>query len=176
MMEEGKPGGVRSILFVCSGNIFRSMTAEYALKAALGENPLYTVGSAGIEARPQEMMERVRRRLLERGIDPTPHRQRKLTVELLEQSDLVIAMGINHRQFVLSQFGREILLFNQLCYDRDEPVLDIWETIPDWESNPEASEAYAVSVVDYIVDAIPSLVARLDRFIGSQRGTDPLKP
>ena len=44
-----------SILFVCSGNIFRSLVAEYALKAHLGSRARYLIGSAGIEASPQEI-------------------------------------------------------------------------------------------------------------------------
>ncbi len=44
-----------SILFVCSGNIFRSLVAEYALKAQLGSRVGYLIGSAGIEALPQEI-------------------------------------------------------------------------------------------------------------------------
>jgi len=35
--------GVPSILFVCTGNIFRSMVAEYALRAQLGETCHYRV-------------------------------------------------------------------------------------------------------------------------------------
>lgn len=41
----------RSILFVCTGNIFRSLVAEYALKRYLGPQGLYCVGSARIEAK-----------------------------------------------------------------------------------------------------------------------------
>jgi protein-tyrosine phosphatase len=70
---------MKSILFVCTGNIFRSMTAEYALKAALGSQPAYLVSSAGTEAMPQEMSSYLRQRLLERDLDPTGHRQRRVT-------------------------------------------------------------------------------------------------
>ena len=37
--DENYSGGkLQSVLFVCTGNIFRSMTAEYALKAGLGHS------------------------------------------------------------------------------------------------------------------------------------------
>jgi protein-tyrosine phosphatase len=44
-----------SILFVCTGNIFRSMIAEYALKAMLDPRSLIRVSSAGTVALPQAM-------------------------------------------------------------------------------------------------------------------------
>ena len=56
-----------SILFVCSGNIFRSLVAEYALKAQLGSRVGYLIGSAGIEALPQEIHPVVLAGLREKG-------------------------------------------------------------------------------------------------------------
>lgn len=48
---------VKSILFVCTGNIFRSLTAEYALKQYLGPQGMDCVGSAGSEAQPQSILD-----------------------------------------------------------------------------------------------------------------------
>ncbi|HSF32988.1 MAG TPA: hypothetical protein VLK82_21270 [Candidatus Tectomicrobia bacterium] len=42
-----------SILFVCTGNIFRSLTAEYALKAVLDPRSPIRVSSAGTVAIPR---------------------------------------------------------------------------------------------------------------------------
>ncbi len=100
------------------------MTAEYALKAALGPDTPHTVGSAGIQAEPQEMYEPVRQRLIELGVDPSGHEQTRLTAEILEGADLAVAMGLNHQDFVRETFGREIPLFKRVCFGRDEPVLD----------------------------------------------------
>ena len=44
---------LQSVLFVCTGNIFRSVTAEYALKARLDPGTSCVVSSAGIDAKPQ---------------------------------------------------------------------------------------------------------------------------
>ncbi|MDE3020194.1 MAG: hypothetical protein KGI53_14365, partial [Nitrospirota bacterium] len=60
-------------------------------------------------------------------------------------------------------FGREVPLFNQICYERDEPVLDVEEAIPDWEQNQEAAKAYTLWVIDYIWEAMPAFLARVDR-------------
>ena len=43
---------MRQVLFVCTGNIFRSLTAEYALRAALGARRDIVVASAGTEDFP----------------------------------------------------------------------------------------------------------------------------
>jgi protein-tyrosine phosphatase len=152
---------VRSILFVCTGNIFRSLAAEYALKQYLGPEGAYCVGSAGIEAKPQSIHPIVRARLLERGADPAGHIQRKLTQSLLDEADCVVAMGRDHQKAVQHLFGLSIPLFNQLCFDHDEPILDVHEALPDWEENETQARAYVISVVDHICDALPHFAARV---------------
>jgi protein-tyrosine phosphatase len=105
----------QSVLFVCTGNIFRSVTAEYALKARLGAGTSYVVSSAAIDAGAQSMHEWVLARLREKGADPTSHVQRQLTEELVEATDLVIAMGRNHQAFIREEYGHDVPLFNQIC-------------------------------------------------------------
>jgi hypothetical protein len=74
-------------------------------------------------------------------------------------------MGLNHRDFILATFGREIHLFNEICYNRDEPVLDIHEAIPDWRANQLAAQTYAASVIDYIWDAMPTFFEKVERIL-----------
>jgi protein-tyrosine phosphatase len=165
---------MKSILFICTGNIFRSLTAEYALKTVLGSQRVYVVGSAGTEAQPAELHPLVRDRLLLKGADPTQHLQRKLTKELLWTADLPVAMGLNHREFIKREFGQDVLLFNQICYERDEPVLDINEAIEDWQVKPEACLEYAISIIDYIWDAMPAFLGGLSRLTDPGRPAQPL--
>ncbi|HBH81286.1 MAG TPA: hypothetical protein DDY39_15800, partial [Nitrospira sp.] len=72
----------RSILFVCTGNVFRSMAAEYALRAQQEEPLAYYVESAGIEAKPQKVHPIILNRLRLKGTDPSAHTPRALTQEL----------------------------------------------------------------------------------------------
>lgn len=162
---------MKSILFICTGNIFRSMVAEYALKALLGARSVYVVGSAGIEALPNQIHPVIRNRLLEKGVDPSHHAQRKLTRELLEAFQIPVAMGLDHREFIRQQFARDVLLFNQICYQREQSVLDVHEAIPDWQENLEAARHYAVSVVDYIWEAMPAFLARLPHLCAKPYGS-----
>jgi protein-tyrosine phosphatase len=152
-----------SILFVCSGNSFRSLVAEYALKTQMGPEGRLIVGSAGIEAFPQEIHPVVRLRLLEKGADPSGHIQRKLTRELLDTATLTVAMGANHREFIRREFGREVPLFNQVCYQTEAPILDVHEAIPNWQENLEQSREYVCAVIDHIWAGIPRLINRLPR-------------
>jgi protein-tyrosine-phosphatase len=104
-------------------------------------------------------------RLLERGADPVGHIQRKLTQSLLDEADCVVAMGRDHQEAVQRLFGLSIPLFNQLCFARDEPILDLHEALPIWEQDVELAQAYVVSVVDHIYEAIPHFAARLPHLL-----------
>lgn len=154
---------MKSILFICTGNVFRSLAAEYALKAWLGPDSGYVVSSAGIEALHQPVHPLVRDCLLKKGADPSPHVPRKLTQDLLHGADIPVAMGLDHQEFIRRHFHREVLLFNQICYQKEEPVLDLHEAMPDWPANQEATRDYVVSIIAYIWDAMPAFVARIPR-------------
>ena len=156
--SSGKP---QSVLFVCTGNIFRSVAAEYALKAGLGVSTSCVVSSAGIDVKPQSVHDWVQTKLRQKGADPTSHVQRQLTQELVDAADLVIAMGRDHQVFVRKQFGRDVPLFNQVCLGHDQPILDVHEAIPDWETDPERARAYVWSVIDVIWATAPALLPRL---------------
>jgi protein-tyrosine phosphatase len=159
--ENRLSGRLKSVLFVCTGNIFRSVTAEYALKIGLGTNTSCVVSSAGIDAKPRSVHAWVQTRLREKGADPTTHVPRQLTKELVEATDLVIAMGRDHQVFVREQFGRDVPLFNQICLGHDQPILDLHEAVPDWETDHEQARAYVCSVIDVIWATAPVLHPRL---------------
>lgn len=160
--DENRAGSTfRSVLFVCTGNIFRSVTAEYALKIRLGANTSGIVGSAGIDIKPQPVHDWVRARLREKGADLTRHVQRQLSRELVEAADLVVAMGRDHQVFIREQFKRDVPLFNQICLGQDAPILDLHEVMPDWETDPERARAYVCSVIDAIWATTPAILSHL---------------
>jgi protein-tyrosine phosphatase len=156
---------ISSILFICTGNIFRSMVAEHALKAYLGEHSGYLVGSAGIDASPQTVHPFLRGLLLARGVDVTAHIQRRLTQTLLDETALPVAMSLDHRDIIRQRFGREVRLFNEVSYGRESAILDLHEVLPDWRESPDAAKAYVTDIVEYIWGAIPSLVERIPRYM-----------
>lgn len=153
-----------SILFVCTGNVFRSVVAEYATKLQLGADKFSLVGSAGIEAKPQSVHPWIQHCLRQKGADVSTHMQRKLTRKLLEGTDLVVAMSCDHQTFIQQEFGVDVPLFKQICYGRDEPILDLHEVHPNWEQDLNMARNYVSSVIDMIWDDIPTLLSKLPHF------------
>jgi protein-tyrosine phosphatase len=156
---------IPSILFVCTGNIFRSMTAEYALKARLDAHSPIRVSSAGTVALPQPMHPDVHAYLVQRGMDPSQHHQRRVSAELLHATDLVIAMSTDHQSFLFNTFEYRAPLFNEVCHGRSEALLDVWEAIPTWETDLDAARTYAFQVMEYIWTSIPCLVQNLGTYM-----------
>ena len=160
--DQGEPRlRVRSILFVCTGNIFRSVAAEYGLKSLVGQPSPYHIGSAGIDAKPQPVHEWVKHCLSHKGADVSGHVQRQLTKELLAETDLVVAMSLDHQEFIRREFGRHAPLFKQLCYGCDEAIPDLHERYPDWEQDLESARHYVTSVIDMIWVDLPSFLYKL---------------
>jgi len=86
------------ILVVCVGNICRSPTAEYLLKAAL---PGKQISSAGLGALVGHDMDATARQVAEaHGLNCSRHVAAQLTRELCHQADLILVMENRHREGV----------------------------------------------------------------------------
>lgn len=86
------------ILVVCVGNICRSPTAEFLLKAAL---PSKQISSAGLAAVVNHDMDTQARAVAERnGVHCPKHTARQLTRELCHEADLILVMEQRHRDGV----------------------------------------------------------------------------
>lgn len=153
----------KSILFVCTGNVFRSMIAEYSFKKQYRGSE-YKAKSAGIEARPQSPDYWTVEELSRLNIDVGSHRQMKLNKRMLEENALVIAMSINHKKFIKERFDVDVPLFNEVCHGKKTALPDIWEVIPDWKTNQEAKNKYIIHVVNYIYDSIPDFIKNLKKY------------
>ncbi|MCA9460227.1 MAG: hypothetical protein KC550_06790 [Nanoarchaeota archaeon] len=157
------------ILFVCTGNVFRSMTAEKCLTNYLENNNISNIksNSAGTKLAPQEINPFTLKRLLLYNIKVN-HTAKDLTKELLEKSDLIIAMSTDHQEYIKETFGIEVPLFNEVSYGKSQGVLDFHEHMPNInsvENSQEEFEKYAYFVVEYIYNAIPNLVNNLPKWI-----------
>ena len=96
-----------------------------------------------------------------KGCDLVTHEPRKLSRDLLDKTTLPVAMGFNHQDFLRETFNREVRLFNEVCFQKREPILDLHEALPNWQSDLKASRAYVLSVIDYIFTAMPAFVIAL---------------
>jgi protein-tyrosine-phosphatase len=95
-----------NILIICTGNTCRSPLAEGILKSILQERGIVNVhvSSAGIGAMNGMMatpyaIEAARNW----NVDISNHQARQLTRELIEQSDLILAMASEHVETVLKK-------------------------------------------------------------------------
>ncbi|RLF08968.1 MAG: phosphotyrosine protein phosphatase [Thermoprotei archaeon] len=93
--------GRKRVLFVCTGNMYRSPTAEDLLKSKEG----FEVKSAGT----------------------WPHAPRRVSRELIEWADVIFAMEEEHKLYITSiapeAEGKVVVLGIPDIYDRDDPEL-----------------------------------------------------
>lgn len=149
------------ILFVCTGNIFRSMSAEYVMKQLAPKDLGLSISSAGTEARVEPIHPDIMLYLKERGIDPSRHVQRRVTPDILAQQDLVIAMSTDHKEHLRKMFHHEAILFYEASHGEARAFPDLWEVVPDYLTNKDASREYLRKAVDIIYDSMPLIFERL---------------
>jgi histidine triad (HIT) family protein len=149
----------KSVLFVCTGNTFRSMIAECLFKKYLADNKIsgWKVGSAGIIAKKNYIDPKTIESLKRLGIKRIGHRQRKLTKNMLGMYDVIVVMDETHRDFIRSELNyRNVLLFNELAINKHSSIWDIDE-VKDFETDRKAVEKKIERTVKYIYREIPAL-------------------
>lgn len=88
-----------SVLVVCTGNICRSPIGEAALRARLDGADVTSAGTDARDGGPATEGSIVAGG--ERGFDLAGHRSRRLTVGLVQDADLVVAMTRGHRDAIV---------------------------------------------------------------------------
>lgn len=102
-------------LFVCTGNIARSASAELLARHRSPEDSRLVFASAGTAAVVgSPVAEEVGAELRERGVPFGEHRAQQLTGEMIRHADIVLAMEGHHRQWILDEWpaavGKTFLL------------------------------------------------------------------
>jgi RpiB/LacA/LacB family sugar-phosphate isomerase len=88
---------MKTILFVCTGNVCRSPMAEGLFRHATKGRGNYRVLSAGLGAvNGQPPSENAIRAMRDLGVDITAQRSRMLTAELVNQADYIFGMTHSH--------------------------------------------------------------------------------
>ncbi len=108
------------VLFVCSGNINRSVMAQGILQAMLSRTRFkdhVQVHSAGtLDLPPSPAHEYTIKVCSENNIDVTRHVSRHLNKHMLENADVVIIMAMDHKYFIdkkYPQYAEKVVLLKQ---------------------------------------------------------------
>ena len=122
-----------SVLFVCTGNQFRSPVAAEAFREQLARDGLldqWTVGSAGTwTTSGRQVIPEAVRLARSCGISIERHRTRMVSAEILEEADLVMVMEHGHKESLQVEFPfarKKVHLLSQvldgLAYDIPDPA------------------------------------------------------
>ncbi len=95
----------KRVMFICSGNSCRSVMAEYLFKKILVKRADIEVSSAGIAAiEGMGASDEVKNILSSESIDISCHRARRLNLEMLKTSDLILTMERFHEERIKQMF------------------------------------------------------------------------
>jgi protein-tyrosine-phosphatase/predicted ATP-grasp superfamily ATP-dependent carboligase len=122
---------IRSILFVCHGNIIRSPMGEALLTQCLSEidRPAISIVSAGLHAIPDRKADP--RALIvarEFGISLENHRTQPITQELVERADAIFVMDFLGEVKLLARYpeaGHKIFMLGAIDKERREQSIEI---------------------------------------------------
>ena len=112
---------MKTILFVCMGNICRSPMAMGLLREKLhkegleGEYRVHSAGVWGLKSQPASTYSR--QMMAQRGIDISDHRSHDLTREDVEEADLILTMERGQAEAIRLEFpqhAHQVHLLSQM--------------------------------------------------------------
>ena len=158
-----------NVLFICKGNVFRSMAAEKCMLYYIKQHNISNINvrSAGIGVKPQKPLKAVIQRL-SFYVGHFEHTPKQIDKQLVRWADIIIAMGLNHKEYINQKFNTKTYLFNEVAYNLYKPVLDFEERLPDISlpvtDKEEKVRQYAYYTIDYICKAIPEIIRNLKKY------------
>ncbi|OZM58219.1 hypothetical protein CIB95_01205 [Lottiidibacillus patelloidae] len=147
------------VLFLCTDNYTRSVSAEMCLKHYLKKNNIkgIEVASAGVRANSDlsKYSSIHFERMKELEIDTSSFERNQFEKDFFTLYDVIVGMGVEHKQYLFEQYGEKIYVFNEI-YKNDESSL----VVPP----PDEKGLYLLEIknmVDDLLRAMPAFVNNL---------------
>ncbi len=144
---------MKSIMFVCTGNICRSPMAHWYTQyivQKLGKQNDYLISSCGIYANDGEAStNNAKEAMLEYGVNMSNHRATNIANTNILDYDLIICMTVNHKLAILSMYPKlQGKVFTLKEYvDKDLKELDIYDP---WGYDIEVYRNCAKEITQYV--------------------------
>ncbi len=155
---------MKEILFVCTWNVFRSMSAEKIFnKYRINQNRI--ADSCGTFESTQDFIDTyVIDSLNNYNIDVSNHKRKKITKKLISEADVIIAIAESHKQFIKKTFGINAYLFNQVYKNSITSIDDIEDVNIDKNNNENLAIMHVNKTIEYIYKAMPQFIKNLNKY------------
>lgn len=95
----------KKILYVCTGNIARSASAQYLSLAMAGPDSSWSFDSAGVGAVVgAPVAPHIDQELDRRGVDYSTHRAKQITQQLVSEASLILVMEQEHLNWLVHEW------------------------------------------------------------------------
>jgi protein-tyrosine phosphatase len=149
-----------NVLFLCTDNYTRSVIAEFCMKDYLTKTNQgdISVSSAGIRANSDiSMYSNIHFEILnEMGVNTSEFKRMMFDQECFHRFDVIIGMSQLHVQYVTDNYGKEIILYNDLL---DGSQTSVQVGSPDSDDFKEQMR----NLINYIKKSTPELVEKIKK-------------
>jgi protein-tyrosine phosphatase len=98
-----------TFLFVCTGNIHRSVTAERLFDASVRPGSLAIARSAGVRAVVGHgVADTSAQALIQLGANPSGHHAVRLTTTLVDEANLILTADTSQRSYILQRYPKRL--------------------------------------------------------------------
>ncbi len=145
---------MKTILFVCTGNVCRSPMAEGLMRELLRERNDITVISAGVSAsKGAPASQPAVAALSELGIDLRPFRSQPVTEKLLQQCTHVFTMTRDHKRIIdllFPEYGEKIRMLGEFSRGGGDVPDPIGQGLPTYKRCRDVIKSALVQIRDFV--------------------------